>query len=160
MRICLSRFLIFFHTSTVITKPPKYLAPKIWRRKNVLNIANIFTPIFCPILCFMYKIITVFRLFPQIVLVGSHRLELEHIPTPESLELASAATSNGNKFRIRLHESQWRMKNRLIVLFYIWGKMLTQLNLSSFSPQVPLTRAKMMIALRNVQGVYVRATYK
>ena len=133
MRICLSRLLIFFHTSTVITKPPKYLAPKIWRRKNVLNIANIFTPFFgvflfsplflgffCPILCFMYKIITVFRLFPQIVLVGSHRLELEHIPTPESLELASAATSNGNKFRIRLHESQWRMKNRLIVLFCMW----------------------------------------
>lgn len=107
----------------------------------------------------MYKIITVFRLFPQIVLVGSHRLELEHIPTPESLELASAATSNGNKFRIRLHESQWRMKNRLIVCF-VCGKMLTQFNSSSFSPQVPLTRAKMMIALRNVQGVYVRATYK
>lgn len=51
MRICLSRFLIFFHTSTVITKPPKYLAPKIWRRKNVLNIANIFTPIFFAQFC-------------------------------------------------------------------------------------------------------------
>ncbi|OZC06693.1 hypothetical protein X798_06324 [Onchocerca flexuosa] len=70
-----------------------------------------------------------FRFFPQVVLVGNHRIILEHTPN-EVNELG--------RYRIRLHESQWR---------------------SRLSPDVPVTRKQLMIALQNLQGIYVRATY-
>ncbi|KAI6208105.1 hypothetical protein M3Y96_00079500 [Aphelenchoides besseyi] len=71
-----------------------------------------------------------FHLFPQILLVGNHRLELEHIP----VEIA-----DDGKYKVRLHESQWR--NRI-------------------APQIPVSRKQMMVALQNVQGIYVRGTYR
>ncbi|KAI1731181.1 laminin EGF domain-containing protein [Ditylenchus destructor] len=55
-----------------------------------------------------------FRLFPQVVLVGNHRIELE------------------------LHESLWQ--NRI-------------------SPQLPVSRKQFMVALQNLQAIYIRATY-
>ncbi|KAK6105271.1 Laminin EGF-like (Domains III and V) family protein [Brugia pahangi] len=70
-----------------------------------------------------------FRFFPQIILVGNHRIILEHTPD---------AVNQSGRYKIRLHESQWR---------------------SRLSPDVPVTRKQLMIALQNLQGIYVRATY-
>ncbi|VDO47675.1 unnamed protein product, partial [Brugia timori] len=70
-----------------------------------------------------------FRFFPQIILVGNHRIILEH--TPDEV-------NQSGRYKIRLHESQWR---------------------SRLSPDVPVTRKQLMIALQNLQGIYVRATY-
>lgn len=67
--------------------------------------------------------------FPQVLLVGNHRLELEHVPVEISLD---------GKYKVRLHESSWR--NRI-------------------TPQIPVTRKQLMVALQNVQGIYVRGTY-
>ncbi|CAJ0922940.1 unnamed protein product, partial [Mesorhabditis belari] len=71
----------------------------------------------------------VFRYFPQVVLVGNNRIELEHIP----FEIA-----DDGKYKIRIHESEWR---------------------SRLSPEVPVTRKLLMVALQNVQAVYIRGSY-
>uniref|UniRef100_A0A915Q449 Uncharacterized protein n=1 Tax=Setaria digitata TaxID=48799 RepID=A0A915Q449_9BILA len=70
-----------------------------------------------------------FRLFPQVILVGNHRIILEH--TPEEVKELG-------RYKIRIHENQWR---------------------SRLSPDVPVTRKQLMIALQNVQAIYIRATY-
>ncbi|VDN17874.1 unnamed protein product [Gongylonema pulchrum] len=70
-----------------------------------------------------------FRFFPQVVLVGNHRIILEH--TPEVI-------NDLGRYKVRLHESQWR---------------------SRLSPEIPVTRKQLMVALQNVQGIYIRATY-
>ncbi|KAJ1350105.1 hypothetical protein KIN20_005822 [Parelaphostrongylus tenuis] len=70
-----------------------------------------------------------FRYFPQVVLVGNNRIELEHIPT---------VIVEDGKYKVRLHESEWRSRQ---------------------SPELPVTRKQMMIALQNLQGIYVRGTY-
>ncbi|XGW21734.1 hypothetical protein V3C99_004587, partial [Haemonchus contortus] len=70
-----------------------------------------------------------FRYFPQVVLVGNNRIELEHIP----LQI-----EEDGKYKVRLHESEWRSRQ---------------------SPELPVTRKLMMIALQNLQGVYIRGTY-
>ncbi|KAM3721816.1 Laminin subunit [Dirofilaria immitis] len=70
-----------------------------------------------------------FRFFPQIILVGNHRIILEH--TPDEVNKLG-------RYKIRLHENQWR---------------------SRLSPEVPVTRKHLMIALQNLQSIYVRATY-
>lgn len=70
-----------------------------------------------------------FRLFPQILLIGNHRIELEHIPME---------VYEDGKYKVRLHESSWR--NRV-------------------TSQIALTRKQMMVALQNVQAAYIRATY-
>ncbi|EYC00933.1 hypothetical protein Y032_0112g342 [Ancylostoma ceylanicum] len=70
-----------------------------------------------------------FRYFPQVVLVGNNRIELEHIPM---------AIAEDGKYKVRLHESEWRSRQ---------------------SPELPVTRKQMMIALQNLQGIYVRGTY-
>ncbi|VDK84796.1 unnamed protein product [Litomosoides sigmodontis] len=70
-----------------------------------------------------------FHFFPQIILVGNHRIILEHTPD-EINELG--------RYKVRLHESQWR---------------------SRLTPDVRVTRKQLMIALQNLQGIYVRATY-
>ncbi|CAI4225847.1 unnamed protein product [Auanema sp. JU1783] len=70
-----------------------------------------------------------FRYFPQVVLVGNNRIELEHIPTE---------IKEDGKYKIRLHETEWRMRH---------------------APELSLTRKTMMIALQNLQGIYVRGTY-
>lgn len=72
-----------------------------------------------------------FRLFPQILLIGNHRIELEHLPPDYSIP-------EDGKFKVRLHETEWR--NRI-------------------SPQLPLSRKQFMVALQNVQAIYIRATY-
>ncbi|ETN73227.1 laminin EGF-like protein [Necator americanus] len=70
-----------------------------------------------------------FRYFPQVVLVGNNRIELEHIPM---------TIAEDGKYKVRLHESEWRSRQ---------------------SPELPVTRKQMMIALQNLQGIYVRGTY-
>ncbi|KIH63236.1 laminin EGF-like protein [Ancylostoma duodenale] len=70
-----------------------------------------------------------FRYFPQVVLVGNNRIELEHIPM---------AIAEDGKYKVRLHESEWRSRQ---------------------SPELPVTRKQMMIALQNLQGIYIRGTY-
>ncbi|KAH7728640.1 laminin subunit alpha-2-like isoform X6 [Aphelenchoides avenae] len=70
-----------------------------------------------------------FRVFPQVVLVGNHRIELEHVPVD---------VAHDGKYKVRLHETQWR--NRI-------------------SPQLPVSRKQFMVALQNVQAVYIRGTY-
>ncbi|KJH49983.1 laminin EGF-like protein [Dictyocaulus viviparus] len=70
-----------------------------------------------------------FRYFPQVVLVGNNRIELEHIPI---------AIEEDGKYKVRLHESDWRSRQ---------------------SPELPVNRKQMMIALQNLQGVYIRGTY-
>uniref|UniRef100_A0A8L8JDH0 Laminin subunit alpha-2 n=1 Tax=Heligmosomoides polygyrus TaxID=6339 RepID=A0A8L8JDH0_HELPZ len=70
-----------------------------------------------------------FRYFPQVVLVGNNRIELEHIP----LQI-----EEDGKYKVRLHESEWRSRQ---------------------SPELAVTRKQMMIALQNLQGVYIRGTY-
>ncbi|KAK5975897.1 Laminin IV type A domain-containing protein, partial [Trichostrongylus colubriformis] len=70
-----------------------------------------------------------FRYFPQVVLVGNNRIELEHIPVQ---------IEEDGKYKVRLHESEWRSRQ---------------------SPELPVTRKQMMIALQNLQGVYIRGTY-
>ena len=70
-----------------------------------------------------------FRLFPQVVLIGNDRIILEH--TPDDI-------SDDNKYKVKLHESKW--KNKL-------------------SPQLPVTRQQLMVALQNLQAVYIRGTY-
>uniref|UniRef100_A0A914RUV6 Laminin IV type A domain-containing protein n=1 Tax=Parascaris equorum TaxID=6256 RepID=A0A914RUV6_PAREQ len=70
-----------------------------------------------------------FRYFAQVILVGNHRIILEHIPDE---------ISETGRYKVRLHESQWR---------------------SRLSPDVPVTRKQLMVALQNVQGIYIRATY-
>jgi hypothetical protein len=54
---------------------------------------------------------------------------LEHIPNE---------ISDDGKYKVRLHESQWR--NRI-------------------SPQLPVTRKQLMVALQKVQAIYIRGTY-
>lgn len=61
--------------------------------------------------------------------VGNHRIILEY--TPEEI-------SDSGRYKVRLHESQWR---------------------SRLSPDVPVTRKQLMVALQNLQGIYIRATY-
>ncbi|CAG9529626.1 unnamed protein product [Cercopithifilaria johnstoni] len=70
-----------------------------------------------------------FRFFPQIILVGNHRIILEH--TPNEMNVSG-------RYKIHLHENQWR---------------------SRLSPDVRVTRKQLMIALQNLQGIYIRATY-
>ncbi|CAD5209051.1 unnamed protein product [Bursaphelenchus xylophilus] len=70
-----------------------------------------------------------FYAYPQVILVGNHRLELEHVPVEISLD---------GKYKVKLHETNWR--NRI-------------------TPQIPVTRKQLMIALQNVQGIYIRGTY-
>jgi len=70
-----------------------------------------------------------FRLFPQVLLIGNDRIKLEHIPNE---------ISDDGKYKVRLHESQWR--NRI-------------------SPQLPVTRKQLMVALQKVQAIYIRGTY-
>ncbi|VDM41107.1 unnamed protein product [Toxocara canis] len=70
-----------------------------------------------------------FRYFAQVIIVGNHRIILEHIPDE---------ISETGRYKVRLHESQWR---------------------SRLSPDVPVTRKQLMVALQNVQGIYIRATY-
>ncbi|KAK6054382.1 laminin EGF-like protein, partial [Cooperia oncophora] len=70
-----------------------------------------------------------FRYFPQVVLVGNNRIELEHIPMQ---------IEEDGKYKVRLHESEWRSRQ---------------------SPELPVTRKQMMIALQNLQGVFIRGTY-
>ncbi|VDN06764.1 unnamed protein product [Thelazia callipaeda] len=67
-----------------------------------------------------------FRFFPQ---VGNHRIILEHLPQE---------VNQMGRYKVRLHESQWR---------------------SRLSPEVPVTRKQLMIALQNLQAIYIRATY-
>lgn len=71
-----------------------------------------------------------YRLFPQIIIFGNIRLELEYTPRNE--------IPLDGKYKIHLHESEWT--NRI-------------------SPQLPLTRKQFMIALQNIQAIYIRATY-
>ncbi|KAL3119034.1 hypothetical protein niasHT_003817 [Heterodera trifolii] len=71
-----------------------------------------------------------FRIYPQVLLVGNTRIELEH--------LADKMGGDEGRYKIRLHESQWR--NRI-------------------SPQLLVTRKQMMVALQQVQHFFVRATY-
>ncbi|KAF8367906.1 lam-3 [Pristionchus pacificus] len=70
-----------------------------------------------------------FRYFPQVVLVGNNRMELEHVPWQ---------INDDGKYKVRLHESEWRSRT---------------------APEQPLSRAQMMIALQSVQGIYIRGTY-
>ncbi|CAD6189781.1 unnamed protein product [Caenorhabditis auriculariae] len=70
-----------------------------------------------------------FRYFPQIVLVGNMRMELEHIPYD---------IKDDGKYKVRIHESEWRVRH---------------------SPELSLTRKQLMIALQNVQGIYIRGSY-
>uniref|UniRef100_A0A0N4ZF07 Laminin subunit alpha-2 n=1 Tax=Parastrongyloides trichosuri TaxID=131310 RepID=A0A0N4ZF07_PARTI len=70
-----------------------------------------------------------FKYFPQVILIGNDRLVLEHIPNE---------ISSDGKYKIHLHESQWR---------------------SRFTPQLKVTRAQLMTALQNLQAIYIRATY-
>uniref|UniRef100_A0A1I7X384 Laminin IV type A domain-containing protein n=1 Tax=Heterorhabditis bacteriophora TaxID=37862 RepID=A0A1I7X384_HETBA len=70
-----------------------------------------------------------FRYFPQLILVGNNRIELEHIPQD---------ISESGKYKIRLHESEWRSRH---------------------FPEVAVTRKLLMIALQNLQGIYIRGTY-
>uniref|UniRef100_A0A914HZB5 Uncharacterized protein n=1 Tax=Globodera rostochiensis TaxID=31243 RepID=A0A914HZB5_GLORO len=71
-----------------------------------------------------------FRIFPQVLLVGNTRIELEHLPDKMG--------ADEGRYKIRLHESQWR--NRI-------------------SPQLPVSRKQMMVALQQVQHIFVRGTY-
>lgn len=71
------------------------------------------------------------RIFPQILLIGNHRIELEHL-------LPDYSIPYDGKYKVRLHETEWR--NRI-------------------SPQLPLSRKQFMVALQNVQAIYIRATY-
>ncbi|CAJ0568741.1 unnamed protein product, partial [Mesorhabditis spiculigera] len=71
----------------------------------------------------------VFRYFPQVILVGNNRIELEHIPFD---------ISDDGKYKVRMHESEWRSRQ---------------------SPEVAVSRKLLMVALQNIQGVYIRASY-
>lgn len=73
---------------------------------------------------------TTYRLFPQIIIFGNSRLELEYTPRNE--------IPFDNKYKIHLHESEWT--NRI-------------------SPQLVVTRKTFMIVLQNIQAIYIRATY-
>jgi hypothetical protein len=68
-------------------------------------------------------------MFPQILLVGNHRLELEHVPSEIAVD---------GHYKVRLHETQWRNRQ---------------------APQIPVSRKQLMVALQNVQGIYIRGTY-
>uniref|UniRef100_A0AC35TJJ8 Laminin subunit alpha-2 n=1 Tax=Rhabditophanes sp. KR3021 TaxID=114890 RepID=A0AC35TJJ8_9BILA len=70
-----------------------------------------------------------FRKRPQVMLIGNDRLILEYFPTN---------ITHDNKYKVHLHEDHWLLKS---------------------APQVKLTRTQMMVALQNVQAIYVRATY-
>uniref|UniRef100_A0A0N5CEW4 Uncharacterized protein n=1 Tax=Strongyloides papillosus TaxID=174720 RepID=A0A0N5CEW4_STREA len=70
-----------------------------------------------------------FKYFPQVIIIGNDRLILEHIPHE---------ISNDGKYKVHIHESQWRSKS---------------------TPQVKVTRGQLMTALQNLQAIYVRATY-
>uniref|UniRef100_A0A7E4VA92 Laminin EGF-like domain-containing protein n=1 Tax=Panagrellus redivivus TaxID=6233 RepID=A0A7E4VA92_PANRE len=70
-----------------------------------------------------------FKLFPQVILIGNDRLTLEHTAEEISID---------NKYKVRLHEKSWRNK---------------------LAPQIPVSRAQIMVALQNVQGIYIRGTY-
>uniref|UniRef100_A0A183CJH3 Laminin EGF-like domain-containing protein n=1 Tax=Globodera pallida TaxID=36090 RepID=A0A183CJH3_GLOPA len=71
-----------------------------------------------------------FRIFPQVLLVGNTRIELEHLPDKMG--------ADEGRYKIRLHEGQWR--NRI-------------------SPQLPVSRKQMMVALQQVQHIFIRGTY-
>ncbi|CAL2029211.1 unnamed protein product [Caenorhabditis brenneri] len=70
-----------------------------------------------------------FRYFPQVIIVGNNRIELEHIPVE---------INDDGIYKIRIHESEWRARH---------------------SPELTLTRKQLMVALQNVQGIYVRGSY-
>lgn len=70
-----------------------------------------------------------FYMFPQILLIGNHRLELEHVPSEIAYD---------GHYKVRLHETQWRNRH---------------------APQIPVSRKQLMVALQNVQGIYIRGTY-
>uniref|UniRef100_A0A0N5ATM8 Laminin subunit alpha n=1 Tax=Syphacia muris TaxID=451379 RepID=A0A0N5ATM8_9BILA len=70
-----------------------------------------------------------FKYYPQVILVGNHRIILEYIPD---------AISEDGRYKVRLHQEKWR---------------------SRLSPDLHVTRKQIMTALQNVQGIYVRATY-
>jgi hypothetical protein len=69
-----------------------------------------------------------------VVLVGSDRLELEYAPGDADL-----AQHQAGKYRVRLHESRWRNRH---------------------APQLAVSRKQLMVALRRVQAVYIRATFQ
>ena len=74
--------------------------------------------------------------YPLVQIQGHRKLILEHyIGTAQQQQQGGGATPNG--YRVRLHESQWRVKN---------------------NPRVQVTRPMMMIALQNVQHILIRAT--
>ncbi|PAV75919.1 hypothetical protein WR25_01227 [Diploscapter pachys] len=70
-----------------------------------------------------------FRYYSQVILVGNNRIELEHIPYE---------IKDDGKYKIRLHESEWRARK---------------------SPELAVTRKQLMVALQNLQAIYVRGTY-
>ncbi|CAB3408759.1 unnamed protein product [Caenorhabditis bovis] len=70
-----------------------------------------------------------FRYFPQVVIVGNNRIELEHIP----MEI-----NDDGIYKIRIHESEWRARH---------------------SPELKMSRKQMMVALQHVQGIYIRGSY-
>ncbi|KAK0428393.1 hypothetical protein QR680_010776 [Steinernema hermaphroditum] len=70
-----------------------------------------------------------FNLFPQVVIVGAYRKELRYEPDE---------ISQDGKYRVHLHENNWR---------------------SAKTPDRRVTRQEMMIVLQNIQAIYVRATY-
>lgn len=72
---------------------------------------------------------TTFKLHPQVILMGNDRIILEH--TADEI-------SDDNKYKVRIHESKWRNK---------------------ISPQLPVSRQQLMVALQNLQGIYIRGTY-
>ena len=78
--------------------------------------------------------------YPLVQLQGHRKLILEHYYHPTATSSSTGqqqqATPNG-RYSVRLHESQWRVKN---------------------NPRGQVTRAMMMIALQNVQHILIRAT--
>ena len=76
--------------------------------------------------------------YPLVQIQGHRKLILEHyIGTAQQQQQGGGGGATPNGYRVRLHESQWRVKN---------------------NPRVQVTRPMMMIALQNVQHILIRAT--
>lgn len=69
------------------------------------------------------------RYYPMVVLVGNERIILEHYPD---------RIADDGKYRVRLREDAWRSRS---------------------SPEIPVSRKQLMVALQNVQSIYIRGTY-
>ena len=75
----------------------------------------------------------IWDMFPIAVLIGNHRIVLEYYARPGVDDIPE----NG-RFKLRIREDGWRSRT---------------------TPQVPVTRRQMMVALQNVQEVYLRGAF-